>query len=332
MASPVHLEALQPFPPDRLPAALAGGVFAIGNFDGVHRGHVVLLEAAKAEAARRSAPALVLTFEPHPRTVLRPEPPVFRLTPLPAKARLLAALGLNGLAVATFSRDFALTTADDFVDKVLVGQLRMSAAVVGFNFRFGRNRSGTANSLAQAGTRQGFGVSVIDAVAGPNGTIVASTDIRAALQAGDIARANALLGHRWFVIGNVVHGEARGRSLGFPTANLRLPDDCGLRQGIYAVRLQRPGGEPLDGVASFGVRPTFGGGIPLLEVHVFDFGGDLYGQDVAVTFVAWIRPEAKFDSVDPLIAAIRQDVANARQILAASGPGSQLDQRVAALA
>jgi riboflavin kinase / FMN adenylyltransferase len=333
MASPVHLEALQPFPVDQMPPALAGGVVAVGNFDGVHRGHRALLDTAKDEAARRGVPALVLTFDPHPRTVLRPaHPPVFRLTPLPAKARLLKALALDGLAVARFDLGFAAMTADEFVDTVLIGQLKISAAVVGFNFRFGRNRAGTVQSLAALGQRLDFAVCVVDPVAERSGSLVASSDIRTALAAGDVTGANALLGYRWFVVGTVERGAGRGRDLGFPTANLRLPDDCALRHGIYAVRLQRAGGAVHDGVASFGVRPTFGGGAPLLEIFVFDFSGDLYGQEVAVAFHSWIRPEATFSGAAELVAAMQQDTLAAQGTLAAAGPGSDLDRRLAALA
>jgi riboflavin kinase/FMN adenylyltransferase len=330
MASPIHLEALSPFPVDRTPPHLAGGFVAVGNFDGVHRGHQALVDAARAEAKRRGAPPLVLTFEPHPRTVLRPEAPVFRLTPLPAKARVLKAVDIHGLAVATFDRAFASMSPDEFIERVLVGQLKISGVVVGFNFRFGRARAGTADALAGAGQRLGFAVRVVEPVA-ESGALVASSDVRQALAAGEVARASALLGYRWFVIGTVERGEARGRALGFPTANIRLPADCALRHGIYAVRLQRPGGAAHDGVASYGIRPTFGGGAALLEAHLFDFDQSLYGDEVAVTFLDWIRPEAKFSAIAELIEAIRRDCDGARAILAAAGGGSPLDRRLAAL-
>jgi riboflavin kinase/FMN adenylyltransferase len=326
----VNLDALAPFPPDRIPAELAGGVVAIGNFDGVHRGHQALLEAAHTEAKQRHAPTLVLTFEPHPRTVLRPETPVFRLTPLPAKARVLKAIGIDGVAVAAFDRGFASMTPDEFVERVLVGQLKISAAVIGFNFRFGRARAGTADALVAAGQRLGFAVTVVEPVA-QSGALVASSDIRQALAAGEVTRANDLLGYRWLVMGTVERGEARGRTLGFPTANIRLAADGAPRHGIYAVRLQRPGGARHDCVASYGVRPTFGGGTVLLEVHLFDFNQSLYGEEVAVSFLDWIRPEAKFSAVADLVDAIRRDCDAARAILAAAGDATALDRRLAAL-
>lgn len=331
MPSGARLPALTPFPIDRLPAELRGGVVAVGNFDGMHRGHVGLLERARAEAGRLGAPSVVLTFEPHPRTVFRPEEPVFRLTPIDAKARLLAALRIDGLAVAAFDRSFASNTAEDFVDKILRGRLALSAAVVGFDFHFGKGRGGSPAMLAAAGERQGFAVTIVQAIGDAGGQPVASTDIRQALVAGDIAAANNLLGYRWFVTGEVVAGDRRGRELGFPTANIRLGPDCQLRQGIYAVRMQRAGGAILDGVASYGRRPTFDNGAPLFEVFLFDFAGDLYGETVAVSFFGWIRPEEKFASVEALIAAMNRDSAAARAILAAAGPGSPLDRALAAI-
>jgi riboflavin kinase/FMN adenylyltransferase len=331
MAPPAALAALLPYPPERVPTALYGGVVAIGNFDGVHRGHVALLEAARAEASRRGVPALVLSFDPHPRSVLRPEQPVFRLTPLPAKARLLKALDMDGLAVATFDRTFAAMSAAEFIAQILVADLRISGVVVGFNFRFGQNRAGNADTLMSAGREAGFSVTVVDAVRGGDGIVVASSDIRHALERGEVSDANGRLGYRWFAVGRVEHGAGRGRDLGFPTANLRLPPDSRLRHGIYAVRVQRPGGAIHDGVASFGVRPVFEGGEPLLEVHLIDFEGGLYGEEIAVAFLGWIRPEQHFESVAALIAAISADVGQARAILAESGPGSPLDKRLAAL-
>lgn len=328
MPSGSHLPSLKPYDLADVPAAFAGGVVAVGNFDGVHRGHAALLDATHRLANDLAAPAVVLTFEPHPRTVLRPETPVFRLTPLPAKARLFAALGLDGLAVATFDRAFAAIGAEDFIRDVLVGRLRPKAVVVGYNFHFGRGRAGTPAMLAGEGARLGFSVEVFGEVSGDDGKPVSSSAIRGSLAEGDIVAANRQLGYRWFVVGTVIPGERRGRELGFPTANIALGDDCRLRHGIYAVRLQRPGGALLDGVASYGRRPTFGGGAPLLEVFLFDFSGDLYGEEVAVTFVDWIRPELAFASAGELIAAMEGDSATARAILAAGANGTALDEKL----
>ncbi len=332
MPSGARPKALTPYPLTDVPAALTGGVVAVGNFDGMHPGHVALLAAARSEARGLSVPALVLTFEPHPRTVLRPAAPVFRLTPLPAKARLLAALAVDGLVVASFDHAFAAIAADAFIDTVLVGRLKLAGAVVGFNFRFGKGRAGTPAMLADAGRRLGFAVTVIDEVGHDDVTRLASSEVREALASGEVARANRLLGYRWFVMGAVVAGERRGRALGYPTANFRLGDDCRLRHGIYAVRLERADGTSHDGVASFGRRPTFGAGPPLLEVFLFDFSGDLYGEQVTVTFFNWIRGEQKFPTAAALVAAMEADAAAARVVLAAAGPGSALDRALAAVA
>jgi riboflavin kinase/FMN adenylyltransferase len=329
-APSAHASPLIPARLDDVPRELTGGVIAVGNFDGVHQGHRALLAVARAEADRRGVPAVVLTFEPHPRNYFRAAEPVFRLTPLAAKARLLKVLGVDGLVVADFDRALAEMPAAAFIGDILVGKLKPVAAVVGFNFHFGKGRFGSPAALSEAGAANGFAVTVVGEVsAGPGRAPLSSSAIRHHLAEGDVAAANADLGYRWFVIATVIPGERRGRELGFPTANLKLDPDCRLRHGIYAVRLQRADGTVLDAVASFGRRPTFDNGAPLLEVYVFDFSGDLYGERVAVAFVDWIRPELKFDSIADLVAAVNGDVARARAILAAAGPGSAIDQRLA---
>jgi riboflavin kinase/FMN adenylyltransferase len=319
------LPALTPHDLADLPASLAGGVVAVGNFDGVHRGHAALLQATRDAASAGGVPALVLTYEPHPRTFFRPDEPVFRLTPLDAKARLLEAIGLDGMAVATFDGAFSSMSAGEFVERVLVGRLKLRAAVVGFNFHFGKGRAGTPALLVEIGARLGFPVTVFDRVFGEGGEPLSSSAIRARLADGDIVGANRMLGYRWFVSGEVVAGDRRGRELGYPTANIRLGEDCRLRHGIYAVRLRRAGGAIHAGVANYGRRPTFGGGPPILEVFLFDFSGDLYGEAVEVAFVDWIRPELAFKDAAELVAAMDGDSARARAILADSGPGTALD-------
>src|SRR5882724_6240848 len=292
--------------------SLTGGVVTIGNFDGIHRGHTALLQTAMDAAAERGIAALVLTFEPHPRTIFKPEAPVFRLTPLPAKARILTAVGLDGLVVIAFDRTFSTMTADAFVEEVLVDRLQIAGVVVGRDFHFGKGRGGSAATLTLHSRNFGFSVRIVDPIVGDSGETISSSSIRDALAAGDIAMANNLLGHRWFVVGHVVAGDRRGRELGFPTANIRLPEDCRLRHGIYAVTMRRADGTLLDGVASYGRRPTFDNGPPLLEVYAFDFSGDLYGEEVIVVFHDWVRAEEKFPSIEALVAAIGQDVAAAR--------------------
>ena len=200
--------------------------------------------------------------------------------------------------------------------------------MIGFNFRFGRGRLGTSEGLAEAGQRLGFSVSIVDQV-GYADTIITSSAIRAGLRRGDVSAANQLLGYRWFVIGDIIAGERRGRELGYPTANMELSPECGLRHGIYAVTLRLADGTEHDGVASFGRRPTFGDGRPLLEAHAFDFDGDLYGQTVTVAFVDWLRPEQKFSSAADLVNAMNRDRDQARRQLAGATPPTPLDGALA---
>lgn len=301
---------------DPVPAGLRGGVVAIGNFDGVHRGHRAVLDRAVDIARGRGAPALALTFEPHPRGFFRPERPVFRLTPSDVKARLIAATGFAAMVELTFDAALAAEPAEDFVTRILVARLAVAGAVVGHDFHFGKGRAGTPETLVALGRRHNFEVVIVPpAVAGD--TPYSSSQARDHLAAGDLDAAAEVLGYRWFVRGAVVAGDKRGRDLGYPTANLRLADNVGLRHGVYAVSARVGGGELRPGVASFGVRPQFDHGAPLLEVHLFDFEGDLYGQTVEVAFVAFLRDEARFDSVEALIARMREDEAAARAVLAA---------------
>ncbi len=320
---------LRTFGLDDLPPELAGSAVAIGNFDGVHRGHVALIQTAIANAHEHGAKAIVLTFDPHPRTYFRPEQPVFQLTPPLARDRVMAALGVSGVVAARFDASFSQLEPAAFEANILAGRLAARWVIVGDGFRFGRGRAGTTEQLAAAGERLGYGVVVVDPVIDANGERISSSAIRESLASGDIAEANRLLGYRWFVIGTVVHGDHRGRELGFPTANIALPEDCRLRHGIYAVTLTRQGGRPLAGVASYGRRPQFDNGAPLLEVFVFDFGGDLYGEEVVVTFVDWIRPEATFPTVADLVEAMGRDCETARARIATAGAGSPIDRILA---
>jgi riboflavin kinase/FMN adenylyltransferase len=293
--------------------ALKGAVVAIGNFDGVHRGHRAVIAAALARARTLGRPAAALTFEPHPRSFLRPQEPVFRITDETAKLRLFAATGLNGAIVLKFDAALAEPSPEDFVKDILVQRLGIAGAAVGFDFRFGRNRMGTPDVLAAEGLRHGFAVDVVPAVE-VDGLRIASGAIREALAAGRVTEANSYLGYPWFVSGEVVHGDKRGRELGYPTANLQLDPACGLRHGIYAVRVGI-GARRYNGVASFGRRPMFDVGTVLLEIFLFDFSGDLYGQTIDVAFIDWIRHELNFDSVDDLIRRMDEDSRIARAAL-----------------
>ena len=313
---------------DFVPPELTGCVLVLGNFDGVHRGHHALINAAISRARRLGTRAVALTFEPHPRTFFQPEAALFRLTPFDVKVRVLSALGIDGIIVIPFDDRLASLSAETFVGEIVFERLRAAAVVVGYNFHFGSGRSGTPAFLVDTGARFGFPVSVIGPVEDETGLPFSATRVRAALEAGDIADANRMLGYRWFVLGDVRHGDRRGRDLGFPTANIRLGADCRLRHGIYAVRVRRAGGALVDGVASFGRRPTFDNGAPLLEVYLFDFEGSLYGEELMVSFIGWIRPEERFDSVEALVARMTADCREAARMLAAAGPGTPLDRAV----
>ncbi|MEJ8571787.1 bifunctional riboflavin kinase/FAD synthetase [Microbaculum marinum] len=299
---------------DHVPPTLRGGIVAIGNFDGVHRGHQVVLQQVKEMARTRGTSALALTFEPHPRTFFRPETPLFRLTPSEVKAELLDALGLDGMIEVTFDAALAALTAEGFVDRILVDRLGIGGAVVGHDFHFGKARSGSPQVLSSLGTSRGFDVAIV-APAGEGDTVWSASSARAALADGDVVEAARILGYRWFVRGKVEHGAKRGRDLGFPTANIPLAPETELLFGVYAVRMHVDDGFH-DGVASFGRRPQFDNGAPLLEVHLLDVSPDLYGKSVEVEFVGCIRPEMRFDSVDDLVARMHVDVAETRRILA----------------
>jgi riboflavin kinase/FMN adenylyltransferase len=297
--------------------ALRGAVLAMGNFDGVHRGHQAVIAVALDRARELRRPAAVLTFEPHPRVFFNPGEPLFRLTDESAKLRLLASTGLDGAIVLTFNAALANVTAEDFVARILVERFALSGAVIGFNFHFGKNRAGSPDFLAAQGRKYGFTVDVV-APFELEGRPVSSGPIRDALAGGRLDEAAALLGFPWFVSGEVVHGDKRGRELGFPTANLKLDAACGLRHGVYAVRVAL-GGRRYDGVANFGRRPMFDTGAVLLEVFLFDFAGDLYGQSIDVAFIDWIREEKAFASVDELVREMDEDAARARTALTRAG-------------
>ena len=294
--------------------ALRGATVAIGNFDGVHRGHKAVIAAALARGRALGKPSAALTFEPHPRAFFKPDEPLFRLTPEAAKLRLLAATGLDGAIVLTFNAELANLSAQDFVQRVLVDRFAITGAAIGFNFHFGANRTGSPGFLQAQGRQHGFAVDIVPPLL-DGGRPVSSGPIRAALAAGRLDDAAEFLGYPWFVSGTVVHGDKRGRELGFPTANLRLDPACALRHGIYAVRAA-VAGRRYDGVASFGRRPMFDTGAVLLEIFLFDFSGDLYGADIDVAFISWLREEAVFASAEELVRQMQEDSRLARAALA----------------
>ncbi|MBB6308659.1 bifunctional riboflavin kinase/FAD synthetase [Xanthobacter tagetidis] len=298
---------------DAVPERLARPVLAIGNFDGVHRGHRAVIDAARAMAQDEGVAALALTFEPHPRAFFSPKTAPFRLTPEPAKLAQLAEAGLDGAVVLDFDAALAAVEAEAFVADILVGRYGVSGVAVGFDFHFGRARAGSPAFLKEAGARHGFQVAVVEPMR-DEGDAISSTGIRNALAAGQVGHAAHMLGRPFSFTARVIHGDKRGRELGFPTANLELPEGAELAFGVYAVRAWH-GMRRLDGVASYGRRPTFDNGRPLFEVYLFDFSGDLYGAALEVELAAYLRPELKFDGIAPLIAQMHLDSAQARAVL-----------------
>jgi riboflavin kinase/FMN adenylyltransferase len=300
------------------PRGLEGAVVAIGNFDGVHRGHQAVLARARALADKLGKPCAVLTFEPHPADFFAGRNVVHRLTPEDAKAVTLSRFGVDGMIVLSFGAELARLEAERFVEDILLGGLGVSGAVVGYDFHFGRGRVGSPAFLMDAGLRHDFAVEVVEKItADEQGSLdaVQSSGVRAALEQGDVAQARRLLGHDFFVLGQINHGQKLCRTIGFPTANLRIDASSGLRFGIYAVQLKMDGATH-NGVASWGRRPTVDNGAPLLEVYVFNFSGDLYGKQVEVDFVEWLRPELKFDGLEALTLQIEKDCEEARAVLA----------------
>ena len=304
--------------PARPPAGLEGAVYAIGNFDGLHLGHRAVIARVLRLAGERRAPSALLTFEPHPADYFADRPVAFRLTPANMKAGVSEALGLSGVVFLSFNAALASMHAEEFVAEVLVKRLAVGAVVVGWDFHFGKARSGTPAFLAEAGARHGFAVDIVAKVeegAGDSTRIVSSTAIRRALERGDVEAAARGLGRRYAVSGTVIPGQRLGRTLGVPTANIALEPTSRLAHGVYAVRACVDG-KSIPGVASFGVRPTVDNGPPLLEVHLLDFSGDLYGREMEVEFVERIREERKFDSLASLTEEMERDKERARAILA----------------
>lgn len=300
-----------------------GAVVAVGNFDGVHRGHRAVLTRAKAISQDLGAPLAVATFEPHPRNYFQPDLPPFRLTPLRSKARQLEEAGVDLLFVLTFDAEMAGRCAEGFVDDILVGGLGARHVVVGYDFVFGRKRQGTVDFLIEKGRQRGFAVSVIQAVKEAGGDAYSSTLIRDLLTCGKPADAARVLGRVWEIEGHVLPGDRRGRELGFPTANVDMTGYLLPAFGIYAARagLDRETGNGTvtdwyDGAVNLGERPTIGDGKVLLEVHIFDFDQDIYGRLIRVGLIEYIRPEKAFDSLDQLKNAIEADCVRVREILA----------------
>jgi riboflavin kinase/FMN adenylyltransferase len=302
-----------------VPAPLRGGIVALGNFDGFHKGHQAVVGRAVARARAEGRPALVATFDPHPMRFFRPDSPWFRLTTMDQRARLLADAGVDALYVFRFDAAFAAAAPEAFVAEWLAGRLGAAGIVTGEDFTFGRNRGGDIRLLAALGADHGFTAEAVAPVA-DGGAPVSSTRIREALRAGDCETAARLLTRPFTIEAIVEHGDKRGRTIGYPTANMPLGRYLRPRFGIYAVRGRLEDGRLLDGAANLGIRPTFEPPRELLEPYFFDFDGDLYGQTLAVELISFLRPEAKFASLDALVAQMEKDCAEARLRLASS-PG-----------
>jgi riboflavin kinase / FMN adenylyltransferase len=298
------------------PPGLTGAVVAIGNFDGVHRGHLAVIKRARTLAQELNCACAVLTFEPHPADFFRGPNTIFRLTPRDAKAKALEQLGIDGMIVITFDKVLASLPAEAFIAEILVRRLSVRVVVAGYDFHFGAGRSGSPAVLKEAGKRHGFAVEIVERVAagGDIDEAASSTAARSALEAGDVEAAARLLGHPFAILGKVIHGQELGRTLGFPTANLLPHPSCRLRHGIYAVRVVAVT-KIYDGVASYGRRPTFDNGPALLEAFLFGFSGELYGELIEVFFIGWIRAEVQFDSAAALVAQMQRDEARAKEIL-----------------
>jgi riboflavin kinase/FMN adenylyltransferase len=300
-----------------------GAVLAMGNFDGLHLGHAALIGHAHELAQACGAPTAVLTFEPHPRNVFMPGGEPFRLTPFRVKEREISRLGVDFLFIQHFDTEFAKKSAESFIEEVIVGAVGATHIIVGHDCTFGNRRRGTPEMLREAGRSIGFGVTVIEPVRGGDAAVYSSTHIRELLKIGKPREAAAQLGRFWEIDGRVALGDQRGRTIGFPTANLGLGEYLRPAFGVYAVRVTGDGpddpldGRTIDGVANLGLRPTVGTLVPRLEAHLFDIDRDLYGRHLRVALVDFIRPERKFSGFDELKTQIAADAARAREILAA---------------
>ncbi len=295
-----------------------GACVAFGSFDGVHRGHERVIRLAHGAAAKMGAPLGVISFDPHPWRWFHPEDPPFLLTTPHQQARRFEALGVERSHILPFDDHLAGLSAEEFVQEALVEGLGIHHIVVGFDASFGRGRTGDGDLLQVLGERFGFGVTIAKALSDRTGYKLSSTAVRHALQAGDPQTAAEILGRPFAIEGEVLQGRQLGRQLGFPTANVALGDYVRPRLGIYATRTHLPDGRTIDGVSSIGMNPTVGAVEPRLEVYLFDFDADLYGQIVETELIAYLRPERKFDTVELMVQQIHADADQARKLLARS--------------
>ena len=297
-----------------MPAHLRGSIMALGNFDGFHAGHQAVTSRVIELAHAQGRPAIVATFDPHPMRLFHADTPWFRLTTLDQRERLFAKAGADAMLVFDFTRELAALDPQAFVR--LLADWGVAGVVTGEDFTFGKGRAGTIATLAQLGVPHGLTAQAVAPVTGADGEIISSTRIREALKSGDCAAATRLLTRPFTIEGVVQHGDKLGRTIGFPTANIDMGHYLRPAYGIYAVRGLLADGRVLDGAANLGIRPSFDPPKELLEPHFFDFAESLYDQRIEVQLIHYLRAEAKYDGLDPLMAAIAADCDNARQILA----------------
>jgi len=301
-----------------LPEDYRNGSIAVGNFDGVHKGHCEVINRAGDFAHERGIPWGVLTFEPHPRSLFNKDEPPFRLTPFHIKARQIESMGVDFLVVVDFNKNFAEIAAADFVEQVLVLSFEASYVVSGFDFVFGFKRTGNIDVLRALGQKFGFGTSGIKQVLDEEGEVISSTRIRKFLANGDLRAAARLLGRHYEIEGRITQGDQRGRTIGFPTANIDLDTNTRPLIGVYAIRAGIDLGSDTvwhDGVANLGYRPTFNGETCILETHLFNFNNNVYGEYLRVALVEFIRPEQKFNGIEDLTAQIKKDCVQSKLIL-----------------
>ena len=310
---------------ENVPECMRECVAVLGNFDGVHRGHQAVIGCGADLARQGGIPLVVLTFEPHPRSFFRPHDSPFRLTPFQNKAHHIEALGVDALIALTFDEALSRLGGEEFIEHVIVQGMAAKHIVVGQDFRFGHQRSGDTALLCALGEQGGYAVMTVDPVASADAEIYSSSHIREQLETGKPGHAAAMLGRPFEIEGTVEHGDKRGRTLGFPTANIDIAEYIRPARGVYAIRagLEKDGElHWIDGVANFGNRPTIGGDSLLLEVHLFDFDSDLYGKVLRVALIEYLRAERKFDGLEALKAQIDEDGATARRVLTVRAAGA----------
>ncbi|MCJ8323226.1 MAG: bifunctional riboflavin kinase/FAD synthetase [Rhizobiales bacterium] len=316
----------------QLPDDKKSAILAIGNFDGVHKGHQYILKQAleiaqQTGSSKQRKPFGVITFSPHPRAFFNPTGNFFRLTDNATRADLFEQLGIDILVMLEFSKQLAALTAEEFVQKILVTMLGISHIIVGENFYFGKNRQGNAEMLTLWGEKYGFGVSVLKPLKHSQQTI-SSSKVRQALRDGEPALATQLLGHSWYLNGVVVEGKQLGRTIGFPTANIATRSDCELKHGTYAAQIEIDG-QLFQGAGNYGTRPTVNGVGARFEIFIFDFDRDIYGKQVKIHLHKFIRDDEKFEGLEPLIAAIDKDVVQIKQYFAKNPSPTQRIHKIA---